>query len=172
VHRDIGTEVLHHPPGHPMQFVIGVILPRDDQGGQFDPDIGFVGEVDQSLEHRLDGTTAQSFVEVVCEGFEVDVRGIHMGEELAPWLRQDLSGRDCHCGDTRRMAGCRHVGCVLEEYDGIIVGKSHAGAADGYGCPGDGLWRCGVGQAVHLAGLGDVPVLTEFTGEIAAGGPE
>src|SRR6185369_5135476 len=52
------------------------------------------------------------------------------------------------------------------------VRESHArGAAVARGC-GDALRRGGVHQPVHLAALGDVPVLAELAGKVATCSPE
>ena len=140
VHRHVGTERVHHPAGHPVDLVVGVVLARDHQGGQLEPDVGLVGEVLEGVEHRLQRTAAHPLVEVLAERLEVDVGGVHVVEELAPRLGEDLARGDGDRRDTELVAGARHVDRVLEEDHGVVVGEGDAAAAERRGGPGD---RCG-----------------------------
>ena len=70
------------------------------------------------------------------------------------------------------MAGVGHVHGVLGEDHRIVVGEGHALAAQSLRRLRDRLRAGRVGQAVHVARLGDVPVLAELAGEVAAGGAE
>jgi hypothetical protein len=70
------------------------------------------------------------------------------------------------------MAGVGDVHGVLGEDHRVVVGEGHAPAAALGGDAGDLLGRGLVHQAVHVLRLGDVPVLAELAGEVAAGGAE
>ena len=54
------------------------------------------------------------------------------------------------------------------EDDRVVVGEGDAAAAEILGGAGDDLGRGGVGQGVDLAGFGNIVVLAELTGQIAA----
>jgi hypothetical protein len=111
-------------------------------------------------------------VEVLGEGLEVDVGRVHLGEELAPRLGVDVAGRHRHRLHAQGVAGVGGVHRVLGKDHRVVVGEGHAGAAGVVRHLGD-LRRAGlVHQPVHLAALGDVPVLAELAGQVAARGAE
>jgi hypothetical protein len=66
------------------------------------------------------------------------------------------------------MPRSRHAAAASTAYSR----KGDAAAAERLGRPRDRLGRGAVGERVDLARLGDVPVLAEGAGEIAAGGAE
>ena len=70
------------------------------------------------------------------------------------------------------MAGIGRVHGVFGEDHRVVVGEGHALAAMMFCGAGDGLRRGLVHQAVHVAGLADVPVLAELAGQVAAGRAE
>ena len=73
----------------------------------------------------------------------------------------------------RSRQACRHVDRVFEKDHRIVVGERDGAAAARAPplrrSPAGEACRC---SAVELAGLGDVPVLAELAGEVAAGGAE
>ena len=48
-----GPELLHDPLRHRLQLGVGIILAGDQQGGELEPDLRFVLEILQRLQHRL-----------------------------------------------------------------------------------------------------------------------
>ena len=129
-------------------------------------------DVLQRVEHRRQVRGGLLEVELVGEGLQVDVGGVHLREERAPRLGVDIAGGDRHRLDTQRVAGDGGVHRVLGEDDRVVVGEGHAGRPAGQRGFGDALRRGFVLQAVHLAALRDVPVLAELAGQVAAGGAE
>ena len=92
--------------------------------------------------------------------------------ELGARRGAHVAGRDRDVLDAARAAGLGHVDRVLEEDHRVVVGVRDRAAAAPLRGPRDRLGRGLVLQAVELARLGDVPVLAELAGEIAAGGAE
>ena len=63
MHGHIRTQFRHHPAGHGVDLFVGVVLARDQQGGDLEPDLGLVPEVDQGFQYRLKLAAAQSLLE-------------------------------------------------------------------------------------------------------------
>ena len=107
-------------------------------------------------------------VEVLGEGLEVDVGRVDLGVELAARLGVDVARGDGHGLETARVARVGDVHGVLGEDGRIVVGERDAPAAGLLGGARDGLGARLIGEAVHVARLGDVPVLAELAREVAA----
>jgi hypothetical protein len=153
VHRHFGPEVLDDPGRHRMELLVGVVPVRNQQIGDLHPDVGLVHEVLERVEHRTQVTTTDVAVEVLGERLEVDVGGVHRGEELAARLRLDVPGGDGNGVDAALVARGGDVDGVLHEDDGVVVGERdrtapvrHRGARNGVGR------RIG-GECFHLARL-------------------
>ena len=63
----IRAEILHHPLGEAFQLGFGVVFPRDQQGGDLQPDTGLMLEVLQGLQHRLQMPATDSMVKILGE---------------------------------------------------------------------------------------------------------
>ena len=123
------TQFFHHPAAQFFQFTAGIIVSRDEQGCDLEPDFGFVFQVFQGIEHRGQGSTAGFAVEGFGESLEVDVGGIHPAEEFTPCFRHHVTGGDRHRPDSSFPAFPGNVHCILEENDGIVVGECDTAAA-------------------------------------------
>ncbi len=165
---DVGAEVFDNPGRHFLQFGVRIVLSRNQQVGEFEPDVGFVGQVLQCFEHRRQAATADLVIELFGEGLQVDVGGIHGFEEFVSWLRTDLSCCHRHCADPKFVAGVGDVDGVLQKDDGIVVGEGDARTSEVVGRSGDRLGGGGICEGVDFAGFADVPVLAEMAGEVAA----
>jgi hypothetical protein len=80
---------------------VGVVEAGDQQGGDLDPHVGLVVQPGQGVEHRGEVGAALVHIEVVGEGLEVDVGGVHHRVEVAAGLGVDVAGGDRHGGDAR-----------------------------------------------------------------------
>ena len=81
------------------------------------------------------------------------------------------------CGDSHRAdaASVTRIGDIhriLGENDRVVIGESNALGAGTLSCVSDLVGPREVHQPVHVARLGDVPVLTELARQVAAGGAE
>jgi len=170
--RDIGSEVFSDPFGHLMEFFVGIVFGGDDQVGYFKPDIGFVLQVFQGVEDLVELGATDAGVEVFGEAFEIDVGGVHVLVEFLAGFGADVSGGDGDGVDVQVAASFGDIDGVFEKDGRIVIGKGYAGALVIFGDSSDFFRGGGVSEGVDLAGLGDVPVLAEFAGEVAAGGSE
>jgi hypothetical protein len=82
----------------------------------------------------------------------------------------DVTRRHRHGLDAHRMAGIRDVHRIFGEDHRVVIGEGDALAAVCQGSLGDGFRLSSVGQRIHFARLGNVPVLAELAGEVAACG--
>lgn len=96
------------------------LRPGIQEGGDLDPHVGVVVEPGEGVEHRREVRAALVHVEVVGEGLEVDIGGVHRGEEVAPGVGVDVAGGDRHVGNALRAAGEGGVDGVLGEITGSL----------------------------------------------------
>jgi hypothetical protein len=164
----IGPEVFREPIGGAMNLPVAVILIRDEQGGDFEPDFGFLQEF-QGLEHWCEAGEAKSMVKIFGESFEIHVRGVHVLVEFGASFGSDVTSGDGDRLDAGLPAGFGDLDRVFCEDDRVIVGKCDRSAAMPPSFTGDVFGGGGVGQLVPFARLADVPVLTKAAAEIATG---
>ncbi len=96
VERHVRPQLVDHPAGHRVQLAVGIVLARDEQGGDLEPDVRLVLEIAQGVEHGSQLAAADPAVEVLGEPLEVDVGGVHVAEEFLPRRGTDLAGRHGH----------------------------------------------------------------------------
>jgi hypothetical protein len=70
------------------------------------------------------------------------------------------------------MAGIGHIHGIFGKNDGVVIGKRHTFTFVVFSGVGDHFGGCLFHQTIHILGFADIPVLTEFTGQVAAGGSE
>ena len=170
--RYIGAEFFGNPTGEFLDFLRAVILAGDEQGGDFQPATGFVVDVGEDVEDGLQVGDAELVIETVGEGLEINVGSIHHSEKFTRRFRVDVAGGYCHIANAQLAAGEGRVDGVFGEDHRIIVGVGNGIGTVAFGGLGNGLRTGAVHQAVHVFRLGDVPVLAELAGEVAAGGTE
>jgi hypothetical protein len=87
---------------------------------------------------------------------------------ILTWLRDHAEGRGAVADDPGRITGGVGGRAEVEQADGKINAarplERHAPALEPAGRLGDGRGRGGIGQRVHLAGLRNIPVLSEAAG--------
>jgi hypothetical protein len=168
----IAPQFARDPLAHRAQLGVGVVFRRDQQRGDLGPAVGFVHQVLQRVEHWRQVRTREPEVERLGERFQVDVGGVHFRVELAPRFGVDVTRRHGHGLQAPSTAGVGRVQRVFGKDHRIVVREGNTLAA---GCKrgiGDRVGTGLVHQPVHFGGLGDVPVLAELAGKVAAGGAE
>ncbi len=144
--RDVPSEMLDDPCGHLVDLLIRVVEPGDEQRGDLEPYVGFVPYVFEGLENRGERACARSVIELFGEGLQIDVRRIHVREELDARLRTHVSGGDCDGADPPFTGRICDIDGIFVEDDGIVVGERDARRAEF------------IGHSRHLLG-------TRFVGE-------
>ena len=138
--RHVGSEPVGHPRRQGVDLGVGVIEARDEQVRDLEPDGRLVLQVLERLEHRREPPGAGVGVEALREALEVDVRRVHVLEELDPRLGADVAGRHRDCPDPAFAARVRDVDRVLEEHDRVVVGEGDARAREHDRRIRDRLW--------------------------------
>jgi hypothetical protein len=159
VHRHVHAQLARDPPALRADLPVGIVLPGDEERGDLVPDVGFVLEVDQRVEHRRQLRARELHVEIVGETLQVHVGRVHLRVELAARLRRDVARRHRDREDAVLVARVGRVHRVLGEDHGIVVGERHAAGTALHCGARDRIGRRGIHEAVHLARLGDVMVL-------------
>ena len=127
-------------------------------------------EVFEGLKHGSELARTEILVEAFGEAFEVNVGSVHVPKELDPRLWQNVARAHRHGLDLSLVAGLRHVDCIFEKDYRIVVGERN-GPATALHCRFcDRLGRSQILHAIKIPDLGDVSVLAELAGQVAAGG--
>ncbi len=166
--RHVRAEFAGDPLRQLGDFADAIVVAGDEQGGDFQPAIGAMVDVNQPIEHCWQVRAAELAVKVVGEGLEVDIGRIHHRKKLACRGLMDVARRHRHIVDAQLAAGEGGVDGVFGKNHRVVVGVGHALRAVAFGGLGDGLRAGGVHQAIHVFGARNVPVLAELAGEIAA----
>ena len=129
-------------------------------------------DVDERVEHGVKRARAKLLVEALGERLEIDIGGVHRGEEL--WSRKLADVARGHRDSLQPdfPAGSRNIDRIFEKDHRIVVGERHRAGARRASGLGDSLRRSLLLQPIQVAGLRDIPVLTELAGEIATGSAE
>ena len=121
--RHIRSEALEDPLAESLDFRWEIVLARDQEGGDLEPDLGLVLEVHERIEHRSELGRAQPLVELLGEALQVDVCRVHVPEELGAGLLADITGADRNRLNPPLAASLGDINGVLEEDDRVIVSE-------------------------------------------------
>ena len=172
VQRHIGPEFAHDPGAHRRNLLDGIVFARYQERCDLEPDVGFVLEIYERVQHRLQARAAQPEIELVGERLEIDVRGIHLCVERPPRRVVHIARGDGDRFYALRAARIGDIHRIFGKNYRIVIGEGDALAAAGERGLSNGCRRGLVGEPVHVLGFADVPVLAELAREIAAGGAE
>ena len=163
---------LKNPVAHPAELIRAVVRVGNYQVCDFEPDIAFMFQPMQSIQDRLEFRIRDAFVEIFCEGFEIDIGRIHRVKEFRSCARADVSCRDSNRMNSQLPAFASRIDGVFSPDDWIVVRKSNAATTRFECCCSDAFRHGQFAQSLNFSRLGDVPVLTELTTQIAACGSE
>ena len=155
--------------GDVAKLGVRVVLARDHQGGDLDPDACIVVGLD-GVEHRREPGRAELLVEALGEGLEIDVGRVDHPLQLGGYhVRGGIPVGDHGVGQTLFMGLDRRVQGVLQVDRGLGVGIRDTPAA---GLHGGGHHLVGgelvARDSASLDGvLGDVVVLAEAAAQVA-----
>jgi len=90
--RHIGTKGISHPAAQRIDLAVGIVLPRNQQCGDLEPDIGVPFEVDQRIQHAIERATADRAVETLGKRLQINICGVHMSEEFSARFGRDIAG--------------------------------------------------------------------------------
>ena len=167
VHRHIDAEVLPDPRAFGGDLGVAVVASRNEQGGDLQPHVGLVPQVEQGVQHVVQTPDADLAVEVFGERLQVDVGGINVPIELGAGRSTHVSGRHRDGFDSPVVARIGDIGGVLPEDRRIVVGECHTATTQFVSSAGDVVGSGPAGQGIDLARLRDIPVLAKLAGEVA-----
>ena len=116
-----------------LELLVGIVLARNEQRRDLGPDIRFMNEIFERIEHGLERTCAALGVEALGEAFKIDIRRVHARKQALARLRANETGGDGDVLHAPRATGGRGVERVFHEDDRIVVGVSDAGAFEPLG---------------------------------------
>ena len=82
VNRNARAEMFNEPHRHAIDLVFGIVFSRDKETCDLDPDIGLVVYIEERVQHGLQMRGANSMIEAFAETLQIDVRSVHMLEEV------------------------------------------------------------------------------------------
>src|SRR6185437_6094162 len=95
--RHVGSKPRRHPFAKCTHLLRRIVLAWDKQGGDLEPGLGLVFDIDERVENGVKRARAKLLVEARGERLKIDIGGIHRGEEL--WSRH-LAEVACGHGDS------------------------------------------------------------------------
>src|SRR6267378_4766790 len=81
--------------------------------------------------------TADRPVEILGERLQIDIRGIHVGEEFPARFGRDIAGGHRYGGKAGGLAGLGSVDRVFQKDQRIVVGERHRAASEPHRRGGD-----------------------------------
>ena len=91
VQRYIRAQISDKPGTELLHFFLRVVRAEDQERGHLEPNLRLVLEPAQGIQDRLQPGQAKLLVELVSEGFEVNIGRVHMGEEFRAGLGRDVA---------------------------------------------------------------------------------
>ena len=151
------------------EFLGGIVVPGDDQGGDFDPDPRLL-ESDDGVQHRLQPGLADLAVKIVPHTFQIDVVAVdEFRQGHGGGLRHKAVGHE-DVFQVLFVGQLAHVLGVFHKNGGLGVGVGDAGRMGGQGIGHDAfrVTLVALDQAAVYPGiLGNVVVLAVQAHEIA-----
>ncbi len=169
VQRGFDTEVLGHPVAELFSFLFGIVERGDDEIGDFEHHSALLHDR-QRLENRREAGVAKGAVEVVGEGFEIDVSGIDIATDFAQRFGADVGGGDEHVFDSSFGSGLATVVGVFVGDERLGVGVGDGGAVSLPGHLGKVFRRDLADGRGKQPGLRNLRILTLRAVQVAADG--
>lgn len=170
VYGNIDSKMFGDPIAHTTQFILRVVGVRNEQIGELEPNLGFMFEIDEGVEHGLKMGRRDPEIKFFGEGFEVNIGRIHVFEEWATSFRGDVASSNSDRFDTEIMTCQCCVDSVFCPNYRIVVGEGNTAAVGFVSGLSDGLGGGDVAEAFYFSRFRDIPVLAELATEIAACG--
>lgn len=164
--RNVKQLVVGHPTAEGVYAISGVVDAWYDQVGEFYPHAS-VAHGKNGIKHGLQRASAHPTIDIVAEGFQVDIGGIDIGQQVAKRLLTDIARCDENVPQSLLMRQPCCVSHVFYPCERFGVGIGDAGAPL-LNANINHLFGCEV-DVSHLGrrGLRDVMVLTIQAAEIA-----
>jgi hypothetical protein len=168
VQGDLWTQIGEDPLGEFAGFCRIVVEGRDHEVGELEPDVGFVFEPEEGVQHGLEVGERDFAVEIFGEGFQVNIGGVDVVVNVVKGLAGDVAVRNHDGLQTERPGGFANVDDIFAPDRGLVVSESN-GAATVFFCEERYVLRSKVARInLILMGLGNIPILAEETAHVAA----
>ena len=106
-----------------MQLSIAVVLAGNEKCRDFKPDVCFVPEIFQRVEHWLKLRKTKPTIKRVGERFEIDISRVHVLVEFRACILGDVTRGDCDSFDPAFSTCISDVDRVLGKNYGVIVSE-------------------------------------------------
>ena len=102
--RHVHPDLAGDPLAHPVNFFVGIVEVRDQQRGNFKPDICFPFQINQRVQYRPQRAEGNVTVKFFREPFEVHVGRVHVFVKFRAGFVRHVPGGDSHGLDAELMA--------------------------------------------------------------------
>ncbi len=156
--------------GQFVDFIFIVVEAGDQESGQLDVADG--GSDFDGPFYRFEGAVTVTGIERFMEGFEINVHGVDMGQQLPQRIGVNQAVGNEHGFKVGGVSQAAGIEDVFERNEGFVVCESYTNIAiDPFGAGNSDQFFGGVISCCGMA-LGNLPVLAEFAGEVAAIGAD
>lgn len=166
--RDVEPDLVFYPPAHFPDFLGAVIQRRNNQIDKLQPDLALANDF-YRIKDGLQFSPDIVHVEILTEGFQINLNGIDNLDEVQKGLSIDMPAGDNTILDSlfARLDG--RVIHILKENNGFSIGVGNRRAVVLERVSDNILGRQVKGLDLFGAHLRDLPVLTELAVDIAPG---
>src|SRR2546422_4534400 len=168
VQRHFRSQVFQHPFGELAEFARVVVESRDDQVGDFKPNVGLLLQPLQHIQYGLQVSQRNAPVKVFRKCLQVHVGGVDVVVDFVEGVVGDVAIGNHHCVQAVLFGRLADVDHVLAPNGGLVVGEGQRGTSVFEGEQHDVFGRQVGGVYLVVLGLGDIPVLAEETAHVAA----
>src|SRR4029077_16231786 len=154
----------------PLSFFGTIVLVRDHQVCDLEPDVSFIFEPLEGVEHRIEMGKRNLVIEALREGFEIHVCCIDVAINLRPCLGGDVTRRNHDALQPVLPSKARDIDNEFPPDHRVVVSIRNTWNLMPNCQLHDFLWAGAETMRFVKLRLADAPVLTKATAEIAAGG--
>jgi len=127
VQGDVGPEMRQDPSGELVRFRWIIVKSGDHEVGDFEPDIGFVLQPSESVENGLQVGEGDFAVEILGEGFQVNIGAIDVVVNVVEGFPGDVPVGDHDGFEAERPGSFADIDDVLAPDGRFVVSERNGG---------------------------------------------
>src|SRR5215510_3416441 len=162
--------IFENPITELLSFFGSIVLVRDHQICDLEPDVSFNLKPLEGIEHRVEVRKCNLVVETLCKGFQIHVGCVDVAINLRPCLRRDVTRGDHDALQTLFPSKTGNINNKFPPDHRIIISKRNTRNLVLHCQLHDFFWAGTETMRFVELGLADTPVLTKATAEIATRG--
>src|SRR5262245_6214802 len=150
-----------------LSFFGSIVLVRDHEICDLEPDVSFILKPLEGIEHRVEVRKCNLVVETLCKGFEIHVGCVDVTKNLRPCLRRDVARGDHDALQTLFSSKTGNINNKFPPDHRIVISKRNTRNLVLHCQLHDFFWAGTQTMRFVELRLADAPVLTKAATEIA-----